>query len=151
MGGRRESARASTRETRRGARGEEEGAFPLFYIFFELNKLIRSRSNPMGCLSSKDASILKAKKWKSQEPVTLEELQKRREEFWDTAPHYGGDPVIWEALKVAVADLESAKVILEAADVIIAEPDLSVVYDQKGRKYEIPIFCLSEPINLIRE
>ena len=46
----------------------------------------------MGCLSSKDASILKAKKWKSQEPVTLEELQKRREEFWDTAPHYGGDP-----------------------------------------------------------
>ena len=59
--------------------------------------------------------------------------------------------VIWEALKVAVADLESAKVILEAADVIIAEPDLSVVYDQKGRKYEIPIFCLSEPINLIRE
>eukprot|EP00205_Picochlorum_sp_RCC944_P002015 CAMPEP_0182607188 /NCGR_PEP_ID=MMETSP1330-20130603/1923_1 /TAXON_ID=464278 /ORGANISM="Picochlorum sp., Strain RCC944" /LENGTH=105 /DNA_ID=CAMNT_0024825731 /DNA_START=115 /DNA_END=432 /DNA_ORIENTATION=+ len=105
----------------------------------------------MGCLSSKDASILKAKKWKSQEPVTLEELQKRREEFWDTAPHYGGDPVIWEALKVAVADLECAKVILEAADVIIAEPDLSVVYDQKGRKYEIPIFCLSEPINLIRE
>ena len=52
---------------------------------------------------------------------------------------------------MAVADLESAKVILEAADVIIAEPDLSVVYDQKGRKYEIPIFCLSEPINLIRE
>merc|ERR1739845_41631 len=138
MGERRESARASTRETRRGARGEEEGgAFPLFYIFFESNKLIRSRSNPMGCLSSKDASILKAKKWKSQEPMTLEELQKRREEFWDTAPHYGGDPVIWEALKVAVADLESAKVILEAADVIIAEPDLSVVYDQKGRKYEI--------------
>ena len=59
--------------------------------------------------------------------------------------------VIWDALKVAVSaeDVQSAKLILEAADVIIGEPDLSVCYDQKGRKYELPVYVLSEPINLM--
>lgn len=59
--------------------------------------------------------------------------------------------MIWDALKVAVSapDAESAKVILEAAEVIIAEPDLSVCYDQKGRKYDLPIFTLSDPINVL--
>ncbi|QDZ20065.1 ubiquitin domain-containing protein [Chloropicon primus] len=105
----------------------------------------------MGCLNSKE----KARKgfkpsWKSEEPITREKLQQLRDEFWDTAPHYGGESVIWDALKVAVSadDIESAKLILDAADVIISEPDLSVCYDQKGRKYELPVFVLSDPINL---
>lgn len=28
-------------------------------------------------------------------------MQRMRAEFWDTQPHYGGDRVIWDALKVA--------------------------------------------------
>ena len=47
------------------------------------------------------------------------------------------------------ADPETAKVILEAAEVIISEPSLRVCYDQKGHMYQIPLFCLSEPINLV--
>ena len=64
-----------------------------------------------------------------------------------------GATVIWDALKVAVNadDVQSAKLILEAADVIVAEPDLSVCYDQKGRKYELPVYVLSEPINLVSD
>ena len=30
-------------------------------------------------------------RWKSEEPVTVSSLQKLRDEFWDTAPHYGGE------------------------------------------------------------
>merc|ERR1711937_897302 len=105
----------------------------------------------MGCISSKlEERKTFRPRWKSEEPVTVSSLQKLRDEFWDTAPHYGGEPVIWDALKVATAtDIESAKLILEAADVIIAEPDLSVCYDQKGRKYELPVYVLSEPINIL--
>ncbi len=94
----------------------------------------------------------KKPKWKSQDPVTPSELQKLRDEFWETAPHYGGDAVIWEALKAAsTVDVETARVILEAAEIIIASPDLTVCYDGKGRKYDIPVYVLSDPRNLARE
>mmetsp|Transcript_1538 Transcript_1538/g.3939 ORF Transcript_1538/g.3939 Transcript_1538/m.3939 type:complete len:114 (-) Transcript_1538:562-903(-) len=110
----------------------------------------------MGCIGSKSAKkdgVKKAERWKSDKPVTRSELNRLRDEFWETAPAYGGNSAIWEALKVAVAaaqiaDLETAKVILDAAGVIISEPNLSVCYDEKGHEYEIPVYCLSEPINL---
>lgn len=54
-------------------------------------------------------------------------------------------------MAVNADDVQSAKLILEAADVIVAEPDLSVCYDQKGRKYELPVYVLSEPINLVSD
>ena len=60
--------------------------------------------------------------------------------------------VIWDALKAAVdVDRDSAKLILEAADVIIEKQDLSVCYDQKGRKYELPVYILSEPVNILED
>jgi len=34
--------------------------------------------------------IRKPKPWKHTQPITKAELMKLREEFWDTAPHYGG-------------------------------------------------------------
>jgi len=30
-------------------------------------------------------------RWKSDDPIAEEELQRMRDEFWDTEPHYGGD------------------------------------------------------------
>ncbi|KAI3411523.1 UBD domain-containing protein [Psidium guajava] len=38
--------------------------------------------------------IRKPKPWKHPEPITRTQLMKMREEFWDTAPHYGGRPGI---------------------------------------------------------
>jgi hypothetical protein len=113
----------------------------------------------MGCFNSKDASgvdrkvkVKKPSPWKSQEPITHSGLKKLRDEFWDTCKHYGGEPVIWDALKGAIdVDRESAKLILEAADVIIEKQDLSVCYDQKGRKYELPVYILSEPVNILED
>ena len=45
----------------------------------------------------------------------------------DTQPHYGGNRVIWDALKAAAeADLETAKVIIESAGIIITHTDMTV-------------------------
>lgn len=34
--------------------------------------------------------IRKPKPWKHPQPITKSQLMQLREEFWDTAPHYGG-------------------------------------------------------------
>lgn len=34
--------------------------------------------------------IRKPKPWKHPQPITKAQLMQLREEFWDTAPHYGG-------------------------------------------------------------
>ena len=65
----------------------------------------------MGCISSKDAKKeFKRSPWKSQEPVSRSALQKLRDEFWDTAPHYGGDrgeySLARERIRLLVAALD---------------------------------------------
>jgi hypothetical protein len=74
-----------------------------------------------------------------------------RDEFWDTEPHYGGDRVIWDALRAATeADLATAKLILESAGVIVASEDMTICYDERGSKYELPKYVLSDPVNIVR-
>ncbi|RVX03958.1 hypothetical protein CK203_021728 [Vitis vinifera] len=34
--------------------------------------------------------IRKPKPWKNPQPLTKTQLMQMRDEFWDTAPHYGG-------------------------------------------------------------
>ncbi|XP_048132327.1 ubiquitin domain-containing protein 1-like isoform X2 [Rhodamnia argentea] len=114
----------------------------------------------MGCAGSRakgdDSSkrIRKPKPWKHPEPITRTQLMKLREEFWDTAPHYGGRPVllseIWDALHAAAeADLTLAQAIVDSAGVIVQRADLTICYDERGAKYELPKYVLSEPTNLI--
>ncbi|KAF8114247.1 hypothetical protein N665_0039s0014 [Sinapis alba] len=58
---------------------------------------------------------------------------KMREEFGDTAPHYGGKKV-WDALRAAEEEeLSLAQTIIESA----------------GSKYELPKYVLRDPSNLI--
>lgn len=33
----------------------------------------------------------KRPRWRSEGPITHQELQRMRDQFWDTEPHYGGD------------------------------------------------------------
>ncbi len=41
--------------------------------------------------------------------------------------------VIWDALKAACeADFETAKIIIESAGIIVAAPDMTVMYDERG-------------------
>ncbi len=122
----------------------------------------------------------KPPRWRSDDPLTDDELRRQRDEFWDTEPHYGGDrgqltpqtpsptpstpsrshspppvfsncTVIWEALRAACeADLPTAKLIIESAGIIVAAEDMTVCYDERGSKYELPKYVLSDPVNLIR-
>ena len=34
--------------------------------------------------------LKKPKAWKHTQPITSAQLKQMRDEFWDTAPHYGG-------------------------------------------------------------
>ncbi|KAK9828429.1 hypothetical protein WJX81_007321 [Elliptochloris bilobata] len=75
---------------------------------------------------------------------------RKREEYWDTQPHYGGDRVIWDALKAACDEPNPnmAATILDSAGVIVSKADLSECYDAKGFKYELPKFVVAPPQNL---
>ncbi|GJM89537.1 hypothetical protein PR202_ga05739 [Eleusine coracana subsp. coracana] len=96
--------------------------------------------------------LKKPKPWKHSEPITLAQLKQMRDEFWDTAPHYGGQKEIWDALRVAAeSDLTLAQTIVDSAGIIISNPDMTLCYDERGAKYELPKYVLSEPTNLIRD
>jgi hypothetical protein len=34
--------------------------------------------------------VRKPKPWKHPQPITVAQFRQMRDEFWDTAPHYGG-------------------------------------------------------------
>eukprot|EP00898_Chlorokybus_atmophyticus_P001221 jgi/Chlat1/209/Chrsp1S03123 len=119
----------------------------------------------MGCISSKSGKratvevngkptkLRRARSWRNPGPITKSQLVRMREEFWDTSPHYGGQKEIWDALHAAIdaKDLNLAVVILESAGVIVSEPDLSVCYDERGSKYELPNYILRDPANLLED
>ena len=60
---------------------------------------------------------------------------------------------IWTALKAAceAPDFDTCKVIIEAADIIVASPNMRVCYDQRGAKYDLPLYVLSDPENLVQD
>ncbi|KAL4627272.1 hypothetical protein ACB092_05G156300 [Castanea dentata] len=64
--------------------------------------------------------------------------------------HFGGSCEIWDALRAAAeADLTLAQTIVERAGVIVQSADSTTCYDERGARYELPKYVLSEPTNLI--
>jgi len=116
----------------------------------------------MGCFSSKEEhpSKAKAKKdtgfkkphWKAEGKMDDEELKRKREVFWETQPAYGGAQEIWDTLKAVTSDLDnpSNPLILESAGIIVHGNDLRTSYDERGFKYDLPNFILSDPTNLVK-
>ncbi|KAA8581183.1 hypothetical protein FQN60_002764, partial [Etheostoma spectabile] len=80
-------------------------------------------------------------KWKSDYPMTEGQLRSKRDEFWDTAPAFEGRKEIWDALKAAA-------VALEFNDHELAQ---AICYDELGNRYQLPVYCLAPPVNLISE
>ncbi|CAN6204232.1 unnamed protein product [Urochloa humidicola] len=118
----------------------------------------------MGCAGSTPATketggssdatkkVRKPKPWKHPQPITVAQLKQMCDEFWDTAPHYGGQKEIWDALRVASeSEVSHAQAIVESAGIIVYNADLTLCYDERGAKYELPKYVLSEPTNLIRD
>ena len=91
--------------------------------------------------------------WKADKPMGRADLERRRAEFWETEPHFGGNGVIWEAIKAAAEcqNLENAVLIFEAAGVIVANETMTQLYDETGVLYSIPPYVYSAPANLLSD
>ncbi|KAF6158332.1 hypothetical protein GIB67_022412 [Kingdonia uniflora] len=99
-------------------------------------------------LSENKKNIRKPKPWKHFEALTRTQLNKMRDEFWDTAPHYGGQKEIWDALRAAAEnDVTLAQAFIDSAGIIVASTDLTTCYDERGAKYELPKYVLNSKGN----
>lgn len=95
-------------------------------------------------------------KWKSDYPMTEGQLRSKRDEFWDTAPAFEGRKEIWDALKAAAVALECndhelAQAIVDGASITLPHGSLTECYDELGNRYQLPVYCLAPPVNLISE
>ncbi|XP_048362271.1 ubiquitin domain-containing protein 1 [Sphaerodactylus townsendi] len=95
-------------------------------------------------------------KWKSDYPMTDGQLRSKRDEFWDTAPAFEGRKEIWDALKAAAYAVEAndhglAQAIIDGAGVTLPHGSLTECYDELGNRYQLPVYCLAPPVNLIME
>ncbi|KAM7374552.1 hypothetical protein PAMP_007200 [Pampus punctatissimus] len=95
-------------------------------------------------------------KWKSDYPMTEGQLRSKRDEFWDTAPAFEGRKEIWDALRAAASAFESndhllAQAILDGASITLPHGGLTECYDELGNRYQLPVYCLSPPVNMIEE
>lgn len=101
--------------------------------------------NPNGIL------IKVAVPWSSPIPLTREQMRQMRNEFWETAPAYGGSEMVWLAIREAVElgsnDIAMAQSILSAAGVTTPTGFLTKAYDELGYQYIIPPYCLADPSN----
>ncbi|KAG8081607.1 hypothetical protein GUJ93_ZPchr0286g2793 [Zizania palustris] len=71
--------------------------------------------------------------------ITPAQLTQMRDEFWDTSSSYGGQKEIWDALRAAAeADLPLAQTIVDSAGLIVFNSDMTLCYDERGAKYELP-------------
>ena len=81
--------------------------------------------------------------WKAT--ITRSQLEARREEFWRTRTT--GRRHVWLTIKQAVeADHETAKLLLEMAEITLQNGILTVCQDSTGGVYEIPAFVINDPI-----
>lgn len=93
--------------------------------------------------------------WKSEgAPVTLAQIETRREAFW--GGQSGGRPLVWENLKLVAdalleSNIELANSILEASDIRVTNGDLSICFDALGQLYQIPRWVYSTPSNVATE
>ncbi|KAM8924825.1 ubiquitin domain-containing protein 1 [Pelodytes ibericus] len=95
-------------------------------------------------------------RWKSDYPMTDGQLRSKRDEFWDTAPAFEGRKEIWDALKAAACaveanDHELAQAIVDGASITLPHGSLTECYDELGTRYQLPVYCLAPPVNLIME
>ena len=81
--------------------------------------------------------------------VPKDELEKKRIAFWGTRVE--GDSQVWTFLK-ELCDLpegeeENMKAMLEANEITPLKQCINVTYDRNGEVYEIPNYCINEPVS----
>lgn len=89
-------------------------------------------------------------------PLMESQLRSKRDEFWDTAPAFEGRKEIWDALKAAAYAAETndftlAQAIIDGANISLPNGTLLDCYDELGSRYQLPVYCLSAPANLVAD
>ncbi|XP_030067805.1 ubiquitin domain-containing protein 2 [Microcaecilia unicolor] len=118
---------------------------------------LNENSDGTGVALGRNQPLKKEKpKWKSDYPMTDGQLRSKRDEFWDTAPAFEGRKEIWDALKAAAHAFESndhelAQAIIDGASITLPHGALTECYDELGNRYQLPVYCLAPPINMIEE
>ena len=97
----------------------------------------------------------KYKNFTSERKISEAHLEAKREEFWHTAPHFEGKVEIWSALRATIDAYEKknfilAQAIIDSANIILPNGLLNDCYDELGNRYQIPIYVLARPVNLVR-
>jgi len=93
--------------------------------------------------------------WTSPVPMTRSQLHHQRTEFWETAAQYDGQIDTWNSIRVAVElshqnDLPTAQAVLDSAGITIPTGDLGLgCYDERGHRFVVPEYVLSEPSNIM--
>jgi hypothetical protein len=81
-------------------------------------------------------------------PVTFEELQKIREDFWSSRVE--GNKVVWEILHMICNDsslsIDDIDSFMKSSNIITYKGCINVTYDSKGFLYEIPNYCINDPV-----
>ena len=81
-------------------------------------------------------------------PVTFEELQKLREDFWSS--RIEGNKVVWEILHMICNDsslsIDDIDSFMKSSNIVTYKGCINVTYDSKGFLYEIPNYCINDPV-----
>eukprot|EP01116_Phalansterium_solitarium_P000185 TRINITY_DN10102_c0_g1_i1.p3 TRINITY_DN10102_c0_g1~~TRINITY_DN10102_c0_g1_i1.p3 ORF type:complete len:135 (-),score=2.42 TRINITY_DN10102_c0_g1_i1:291-695(-) len=103
--------------------------------------------------ANSDPLPLRGLPWTSAYSVDQSELDRLRDDFWFSTKGTEGREVIWETLKAATEtdDDELCMAILDAAGIVPERGCMSVCYDPKGARYELPNYVLRPPSNLSSE
>lgn len=111
----------------------------------------RSRRNVS--LSEQFNLPLRAHVWRSKRQWSRAQLDRERQEFFDT--RVTGRQEIWATLKVVVelmaeGETQDAQGILDASAITVPTGDLiNGVYDEVGNFYQLPEHIVSDPENLV--
>jgi Ubiquitin-binding domain len=78
--------------------------------------------------------------------MTKHELDKWRKEFWETRTQ--GASHIWQLLRNACEeDPATAEALIIAQGLTMPQNSLTLVIDENGVYYRVPISCINEPQN----
>lgn len=83
--------------------------------------------------------------------ITMEELQKQRQEFWES--RVDGSRDMWNALQSAAeaflsGDISLGHTILSASNISLPNGTLELSYDELGHEYKVPSYCFTTPSNV---
>ncbi|CAD8140787.1 unnamed protein product [Paramecium octaurelia] len=82
--------------------------------------------------------------------IAIAQIEKLRNIFWETRVE--GRQEIWQILRSIInEDEETARFLVQEAELKPIKDSLQHVYDKLGQKYDVPIFCINDPIEFSAE